>query len=295
MEKNDITIVVRSVGERTTEKCIEHVKFVFNTDCVEVLRDITPFQAMLKKCYEIGIERARKWTLCIDADVFMDKSKTEHFLNNVRYWMETVNYFSFTPCVFDYLMNKSRPAGIHLYNTRLLNEAINCIEYTSLRPETSVKRQMADKGYPSLNISCTVGIHDFFNSYESLMMKGLLHVKKHANKEQLIVEWTKKAQEDKNFAWLVKAVAIADKIPQEDMKVDASWARQVIHQYYDEFPEQPSITDQEIDFYVRKYSIIDPATEVLSNKTNSSDRKSIITLNRIKKYFYKILKSDERK
>lgn len=295
MNTNDVTIIIRSVGERTTDKCIENIKAVFDTDAIELIQNVTPFQDMLKRCFEIGIEKKRKWTLCIDADIFIEKTKFEHFFSNAEFWIETNDCFCFTPCVFDYLMDKSRSAGIHLYNTRLLYEAINCIEYSSLRPETSVKRQMADKGYKSLAINYTVGIHDFFNSYESLMMKGLLHVKKHANKDALIVDWERKAHEDKNFEWLLKVVEIANTIPQGEMKVDACWARSIIHQHYNEFPIQPELTDEEISFALEKYAVIEPTIEILGNKVNSSNKKNGTIINRIKNLFCWIFMNSERK
>ena len=68
--KNNVTVIIRSAGERTVEYC----KYLLSRQATEeniVIIEETPFSAAIKKSFQIGIDRGYKWTLCIDADVLV--------------------------------------------------------------------------------------------------------------------------------------------------------------------------------------------------------------------------------
>ncbi|UKI41834.1 MAG: hypothetical protein L6V95_02035 [Candidatus Melainabacteria bacterium] len=76
----NITIVVRSVNERTSEKCVEYLNSIFGKENVFLVKNEIPFSTAVKKTFEIGIRRNKKWTLAIDADVFLFKDKIKDFI-----------------------------------------------------------------------------------------------------------------------------------------------------------------------------------------------------------------------
>lgn len=270
MEINDYTIIVRSVGERTTDKCVEYVKKVFDTNDVTIVSGVTPHQEMVKKCFSIGIESGRKWTVCIDADIFLEKDKFKEFVDNIDYLdKKDEKLFSISPCFFDYFFNCSRHVGLHIYKTDLLPQAMEMIMYNTLRPETTVKRKMSENGYSSYLMDITVGIHDFFDSYESILMKGLLHLKKHANRDELLKEWKHRSKDEEDFQWLCKAAEIETLYSNEDFKVDALWVREIIKKHYPNIPVKPELHNKEIDEALEKYSKICMVQKVSSNSKES--------------------------
>lgn len=255
MKAEDCIILVRSVGERTTNKCVEYVKRAFQTDDVQIISNLTPFQKMLDKCYEIGTEKSKtkKWTICVDADVFISPTKLEIFLSNVEALDLVGNFFCASPCFYDYFLGYSRPCGLHVYKTKLLEKARRFIISDTLRPETTVKRMMTDEGFKSYIVNITIGIHDFFDSYESIMVKGLLHMKKHSIGDELIAKWKVKAEEDENFKWMIRAAEVAENISEKKTKVDANWAKSIIKEHYPSFPQQKELTNLDIDRAMKEY------------------------------------------
>ena len=105
---DDLTIIIRSSGERTVDNCKFLIEQQVPGNNVIIIEE-TPFSAALKKCFEVGIERGLKWTLCIDADVLVQDGIIAKLLKYAKTAGE--NIFEIQGLVIDKFFPIKRPAG----------------------------------------------------------------------------------------------------------------------------------------------------------------------------------------
>lgn len=173
MNADKYTIIVRSMGEQFAEKSIEYAKKAFGTREIFLVQNTASLHEMVRKCFNIGIDNGRKWTVCINADMFLKKESVDYLLNILEYMADADGaFFSARPCMYDYLIERTRNDGPHIYKTDLLEKALKCIDYGSLQPEINVLQKMKDKGYKSYNINITVGICRFINFCENTQVNA---------------------------------------------------------------------------------------------------------------------------
>ena len=197
--RKDVTIIIRSAGERTVEYC----RYLLSQQAPEkniVTIEETPFSSALIKGFQIGIEKGLEWTLCIDADVLITDGIVSKMLEYAKTTEE--NIFEIQGLVIDKFFPIMRPAGNHLYRTSLMHKAMSCIpeEGTSLRPETDMLDRMIEIGYPWEQIDLLIGLHDFKQYYKDIYRKCFLQVHKHQRFMPLAEKyWRSKASIDKDF------------------------------------------------------------------------------------------------
>ena len=155
-----ITAIIRTTGERTTDLCRKLVK--------QQAKDVTvveerPLSASLRRCFEIGIEKNRRWTLLVDADVLVRRGCIDVLIEAI-----TPSDFCVEGKVLDRVFNAPRWGGAKLYRTDLLKEAIGFISNRTDRPETDVLRKMEKLGYPLIQIDEITGLHNYFQHYSDL-------------------------------------------------------------------------------------------------------------------------------
>lgn len=284
--RSDITVIVRTVGERTEDKCVEYLRRQFGNENVSIVKNITPFTEAIQKSFEIGMKKNKKWTFIIDADVFLMDSKIDIFLytaNEIEKNNDRV--FSIQPFVYDNFMLKSRLAGVHLYNTKYIEQACKYIGNNMLRPESFVIKSMNAEGYTAYKVYETIGVHDFFQRYEDIVAKGILHSKKHANINELKEMWEKK-EEESDFYWINQGCSIAEGISIKDMKVDAEYIHGIIREKKLIFPDQKELANEEIDRVLKRYEH-EVIYEIMQQGQVQQKKQNIIK--RIIKKFYKMV------
>jgi hypothetical protein len=193
---DQVTIIIRSVGERTEQLCYECLKAEVPASNITIVREI-PFSAALRKSYRVGIREGRPWTLCIDADVLVRPGAVTALLQAAE--QEPPTCFEIQGMVEDKLFGCVRSAGNRLYRTRLLNLALQHIpdERESQRPETSTVKAMASEGYLWVLTKLFMGTHDYEQYYRDLYRKGLIHAQKHEPQiPHLKLLWESRAKED---------------------------------------------------------------------------------------------------
>ena len=195
----EITAIVRSAGERTKELCYRLLCDQLPPENIVVIEEY-PFTSALRKSFQLGIELGRPWTLCVDADTLLWRKS----LRNLLTWaLATESCIFQVQCdVLDKLFAVPKKAGVRLYRTSLLPQAIACIpaDGVSQRPETIVRDQMTSLEYPSLYKRVTVGLHDFEQYYRDLYRKAFVHAHKH-NWETEHIEplWQKLSERDPDY------------------------------------------------------------------------------------------------
>lgn len=174
---DEIRIIVRTCGERTTQKCVELCEKQGTTEIIEAV----PFGESLRKSYKTAMNYPSKWVCMIDADVLLlpgtlQAAITE--LNNADA-IGKHTYFCLDGFCQDKIMMKRRRAGIHIYRTNLLEQAYKHIDDLQLKPESHVRKSMALEGFPTYSkSSITFGLHDYEQFYADIWRKSVCQTQK---------------------------------------------------------------------------------------------------------------------
>ena len=211
MISNLSTVIIRSVGERTEALC---KKLIIEQGVPEsnvfIVNEI-PFSKSLLTSLELGVERAKKYTLCIDADVLLRP-------NSIKTLTEVFEVLPDKVCeiqgyVYDKFFGGARSGGIHLYRTALLPKMIELVKNNqeTIRPETYALNQMKAAGYPWMKIDYAIGLHDEEQYYEDIYRKCFVHGVKHLKLAETFVENWKDGQEE-DFDLKVALMAFADSL-----------------------------------------------------------------------------------
>jgi hypothetical protein len=195
----DVTVVIRSVGERTLELCRQLVCKQVPVENVFVINQY-PFQKAAQRSCEIGIELGKPWTLCLDADILLRRNAVQ----TLRKWAlaagERALYVQGS--ILDKIFGGPRQAGPSLHRTSLLPIKLKYLptEGLSLRPETDAAMKLAALGYPHPRYHMIVAVHDFEQYYRDIYRKAFIHAFKHAEHiTTLELLWQRLAAQDPDY------------------------------------------------------------------------------------------------
>jgi hypothetical protein len=183
----DLVVVVRTAGERTVETSLQLLSAQLAGRPVVVV-DERPFEAALRRSYEVGIERGASWTMTLDGDVLLREGAVAALLAEAQ--RMPTHYFQIEGRIFDKMTGTYRQAGHRIYRTALLPRALACIPPTgaAIRPEYTALQEMGRVGYPSRRVSLVVGLHDFEQYYRDIYRKAFVHARKHRERVPAMVE-----------------------------------------------------------------------------------------------------------
>lgn len=202
----NVLCIVRCVTERTRDLCVHLLAREVSPENIEVVCE-KPFSQAIRKSFELGIRYDLDWTLCVDADVLIRPGAVAELL---AYGEQTdPSIFEVQGMVRDKTLGIRRAAGNHLYRTALLPLALKEIpaEGSTLRPETQMLFNMAKIGYPFIQTSCLVGLHDFEQFHGDLYKKAFLQGAKFKKYFPPIYEYViEKAREEDDFRVIKKGL-----------------------------------------------------------------------------------------
>ena len=197
---DNVTIIIRSVGERTEELCRELILAQeLDPNNVVVVRE-APFSAAMRRSFEIGIECGRPWTLCVDADVLLRVEAVAQIVQLAEH--QPQNVCEIQGYILDKFFGGPRHGGGHLYRTALLPLALTKIpsEGVDIRPESYMLKLMDMQGYPRAVIPYLVGLHDFEQFNKDIFRKCLVHAHKHTKYADLFLSiWREHAPTDPDY------------------------------------------------------------------------------------------------
>jgi len=202
-----IGVIVRECEERTADACYTLLTNLFGSTRVHRVSD-RPFIKTLRRSLELGVSLNYPWTLCIDADVLaLPDLKT--FVAEAQ--TLPCNTFAIQALVADKLLPSRRPAGNHLYRTKLIPKALTLIQdEESLRPETDLIQAMQRRGYGFHQTRRVIGLHDFEQNIKDVFAKAYLHAHKHRHlQEDFIPIWRGLADVDPDYATAIAAWEMA--------------------------------------------------------------------------------------
>lgn len=215
-----VTVVVRSAGERTVDACRELVAQQANGLEVQVIEE-RPFSAAVRRGFEIGVDRGRSWTWCVDADVLVRRDALRDLVDAAE--AAPSSTFCIEGRIADTLMGMYRPAGNHLYRTELLPVALDRVEITNavIRPERHVKDQMSEIGHGLVWADLDIGLHDAEQYFADILRTALVYCDKFSREvaEYAAEYWKQSSQDDLRVAWIAHTIR---PIYQREMRIDRS-------------------------------------------------------------------------
>lgn len=206
---DSVTVVVRSVDERTAARCVELLAEQIPAQNIFVVQR-SPFAAALKEGLEIGIAQNRKWTLAVDADVLAAKDVILRMFIEGEFAPPHV--FEIHSQVLDKFFGGVRFGGMKLYRTALLPKAIPQIPAPgdAKRPEATIIKYMHKNGHPFVASPIVAGVHDFEQRYTDIFRKGYTHAaKSDAFMPVLLPFWKREAAHDDDFKVLLAGIDYA--------------------------------------------------------------------------------------
>lgn len=195
----ETTVVVRNVGERTTQWCEMGLQSIFSSDQIFMVEEV-PMHRAIERTFEIALDENREWTLEIDADLLVYDDGLIKMLQNAS-GLPTDYFFHFG-MVFDKLSNGFRSAGNKLLRTEHIKEAISLIPQAKreIRPDTFIRKSMVANGKHYYRHVLLTGLHDFEQSYSDLYRKGYLQGLKNRGKVKRFVDsWPKDWEQDLDY------------------------------------------------------------------------------------------------
>jgi len=198
---HDITVVIRSVGERTEQLCRQFVKQQgVPSENIHIIQE-KPFSKAMRVGYQIGLDNDLTWTYCLDADVLLKEGALSELLKVAE--TQPDNVFGMSGKVLDKLFGTERSVGNHLYRTSSLSLMIQNIEdyeNETIRPESHAKDQLKRNGLKWAKLNLYIGVHDFDQYYSDIARKAFVHAHKHVEELSEIVQfWRNKAKIDPDF------------------------------------------------------------------------------------------------
>jgi hypothetical protein len=238
--KDNVTAVIRNIGERTTDLCYCLLSKQIPEKNIFVVTKY-PSTEGTRAVYEIGLREGRKWTLFVDADQLLFKDSVK-FLYELAENQEDL-IFGAKGSVIDKLFMETRKMGCGpiMYNTAAFEYALNFIPdpYEAIRPDSYIIANMKQLGYNWIRHKKKTALHDYFQYYKHIYMKMFINAKKSkANCRALLYRWEQLSEKDPDFKVCINGY-LAGKEYSEDLAIDYTQD----YGYEPEFPEKEAITD----------------------------------------------------
>ena len=185
---DNCTVVIRSVGERTTELCryiIEQQVFSKN---VFVINEI-PFSKAVQKTFTIGLDNNLPWTIAIDADVLTSSKGLRRLVSCAETYQEP--FFKGNCRGVDKYFGSVRTICPHIYHTSYFEFAIKAFPQEEfLRPESHILDIVnAHYQLSVAKFSDIIAIHDFEQGYSDIFRKAYIYAKKHPEKIDFFIKY----------------------------------------------------------------------------------------------------------
>lgn len=192
--RDDVKVVIRSVGERTESACWNILAEQVPEDNIVTIHEV-PFGKAVRKTFSIGVQGNLMWTLAVDADVLLTSNAVDDMVRTAE--QKPDHTFIYQGCVLDKLFNDIRPGGPHLYRTALLPRAVEFISDNDLRPESHSYAKMAEIGFHFYQEPEIYGVHDYEQHTSDIYRKSFLHAKKHSHlTEHFMKAWVRSSDPD---------------------------------------------------------------------------------------------------
>ena len=206
LNRSDITVVLRSSGERTVPVTWNLLGSQVSEDQLIEINEV-PNSRALRVAYQIALEKNREWILLIDGDILPFRSMIDRMLQIAENIDKRV--FCIQCNNLDKMMRYPRPSGIHMYRTSLIEKALNYIpkENRTMRPESTTMSRMEQNGYPTLFVNEVLALHDFEQYYKDFYRKGYFCAHKFTDEIPYLKRiWKQLESENKDYKVLLEGL-----------------------------------------------------------------------------------------
>jgi len=205
----DIEFVIRTVGERTEDVCIELVnRQKKEYEILHVLRENTHLKAV-ESTIRIGINSNAKWLIAIDADMLLTPESLQSIRKEIS--ISSSDTAIIHPAVVD-KMYRMRRWGLTVYRRSILNELDDKFqeirEKQHLKIEGAAIKALSEKKNRQVVFSRNVAaIHDFYQFYRDLYRKAYLNTLRNPGyNKQAAKHWKRLAGADSDYLIMLKAM-----------------------------------------------------------------------------------------
>ncbi|MCB0429392.1 MAG: hypothetical protein KDD54_04695 [Flavobacteriales bacterium] len=195
----DVSVIIRSVSERTEKQCHEAVCAQVPEGHVRIVKE-RPFSNAVRATYRVGMEMGLKWTIGLDADVILTTRAIRQLVSFAN--AQPAEVFEVQGRILDKLFCIPKSGGPHAYRTSLLDKAMAFIpeEGSSLRPESAAFVSMKKIGHPFVHGEQVFGVHDFEQYYMDIYRKAFVHAHKFEKfRDVLLKSWKAMAETDPDY------------------------------------------------------------------------------------------------
>ena len=185
MEKltsKDFYVIIRSANERTLPLCQKSVE-TLGVD-YEVI-NIQPFWKAVIATFEIGIDRGRRFSIGLDADIILYENAVDTFIRGIT---NMPGYWKYDFGLKDRFYPE-RISGVHVYDTKILPRALENYPKNIERipkPERQFVRELRKKRYKDTNVPDIVGKHGYYQYYKDIFNRFLHRAVRNPNHKDII-------------------------------------------------------------------------------------------------------------
>ena len=202
--KNDITVVMRSVGERTERVCRTRLAQQVPDKNILMVRNLPLYESTQEVCRQ-AVDAGRKYTVMIGAD-YIPRLNMLHTLYAMAEAMsEKHNKWLFVKgTIIDKFLFEYRgdQGGPMLYPTSVLEGWLEILPAIPNRTttEASCQRHYKELGYPTFRGTAWLALHDFEQHYKDIYRSMYVGGRKHQKlRRRLFPRWLKLSQSDKDY------------------------------------------------------------------------------------------------
>lgn len=184
---NDVTVVIRSISERTEDACFQIVRPQAKAENQIVIVKDRPFAEAHYECIQAAIQSKARWALFLDADILLKNDAIKVMIDEAK--KITIPFYMLNFPILDYGFN-GYTYGAHFYNTCHLAESLQFrqIASASQRPENETCQEMAKIGIPSLASHTVIGLHGYEQFYTDLYRTAFVRAVKYSKHQTYMLK-----------------------------------------------------------------------------------------------------------
>ncbi|MFV1974451.1 MAG: hypothetical protein ACC651_01810 [Candidatus Scalindua sp.] len=205
----ELEFVIRTVGERTEDVCVELVNLQKDEhESLHLLRENTHAKAV-ESTIAIGLESRAEWLVAIDADMLLTPGSILSIRKEIRSCSDAIVVLH--PAVVDKLY-RMRRWGLTVYRKAALEE-LN-IKFQDIKKKQNIKiesaaiKALGENKQRQVYFSREVAaIHDFYQYYKDLYRKAYLNVSRNQGFNKDVKKcWKRLANSDPDYLVMYKAM-----------------------------------------------------------------------------------------
>lgn len=189
-------VIVRSVGERTEQLCIDAIKLYMEPF---IVKNISPHVKANLTMYKIMLDNPKEWWLSVDADVILSKNWYHKMDELVK---DCDGVLSSIPKEYEFILDRIHNRGCRTYNGKFIKYCYENIKknydnvVNNLFPEDAARRMINNKfNKTRVKKNVLIGFHGFEQYYTHIYnayVRYAIRTKGDKNEKNLIKSWKPK-------------------------------------------------------------------------------------------------------